>query len=57
VHDDTTPFAACLKVAAAWIGYLFGSITLQNLALAATLVYTVVQLYILIRDKIVRRTP
>lgn len=54
--NDHTPDAAAalFKLALAWLGAVLGSITLQHLVLVATLIYTVVQTALLIRDKVVR---
>jgi hypothetical protein len=46
---------AVLKTAGAWIGALIGSITLSKAVLFATLVFTVLQTYVLVRDKMFRR--
>jgi len=53
-HDDASAYA-WFKLALAWFGALLGSITLQHIVLFATLVFTVLQIYVLIRDKILRR--
>lgn len=42
--------AAFLKVAVAWVGWL-GGIKLSDLVLLATLIYTLLQIYFLIRNK------
>lgn len=52
-----------VKVSIAWVGGLIGTLlgkvaaylTLSNVVLSATLVYTVLQIFILARDKILRR--
>ncbi|KVG31461.1 hypothetical protein [Burkholderia diffusa] len=52
-----------IKVSIAWVGGLIGTLlgqvaaylTLSNVVLSATLVYTVLQIFILARDKIFRR--
>jgi len=54
MHDNNETLWAILKVAAAWIAGLIGSITLSKLVLLATLVFTVLQTYVLWRDKIKR---
>jgi len=43
-----------LKVLIAWTGAVWGAITLQHVVLGLTAIYTAVQLYVLIRDKIIR---
>lgn len=44
---------AVLKMALAWLGYVIGSITLQQVVLALTGIYTALQIYLLIRDRII----
>ncbi|HET8695752.1 MAG TPA: hypothetical protein VFM33_13855 [Aquabacterium sp.] len=51
---DQHPGAALLKLLLAWLGYAVGSITLQQIVLALTGVYTLLQIYLLVRDKIIR---
>lgn len=51
-HSDTAP--AMLKILIAWLGTAWGAITMQDVVFALTAVYTVIQIYILVRDKIVR---
>lgn len=46
---------AMAKVSLAWIGALVGSITLQQIVLVLTAIYTAVQLYVLVRDKLIRK--
>ena len=53
--DSATP--ALIKVLIAWAGTAVGSITMQGIILALTGLYTGLQLYILVRDKIVRDKP
>jgi hypothetical protein len=55
MHDNNDTLWAILKVAAAWVAGLIGSITLSKLVLFATLVFTVMQTYVLFRDKIAGR--
>lgn len=50
----THPEMAVLKMALAWLGYVIGSITLQQVVLALTGLYTALQIYLLIRDRIIR---
>jgi len=45
--DDHATSAA--KVGLAWVGFWFGSLTLQDWVLIATLVYTLLQIVIAIR--------
>lgn len=51
-HDDTGP--AFFKVLIAWLGTIWGSVGMQDVVLTLTAVYTVIQIYVLVRDKIVR---
>lgn len=51
--DDWTD--AFLKVALAWAAVAYGWFTLQHIATAAAIVYTLLQIYVLVRDKIVRK--
>lgn len=50
--NDAVP--AMFKVLLAWAGAVWGSLTLQGLVLTLTAIYTAVQLYVLVRDKIIR---
>ena len=50
----THPEMAVLKMALAWLGCVIGSITLQQVVLALTGLYTALQIYLLIRDRIIR---
>ena len=47
--NDHDTYAALVKILIAWIGTMFGGITLSGLVLAATLVFTVLQTFVLIR--------
>ena len=48
-HDTNM---ALFKVMIAWAGTMFGGVTLSGLVLTATLVYTVLQIIILVRKMI-----
>lgn len=48
-HDDGWTVTA--KVAIAWLGTMFGSVTLSDLVLSLTAIYTILNSYFLIRDK------
>lgn len=48
-------WSAVAKGALAWIGLLLGHITLSDLVMAATLIFTSLQTFVLVRDKIIRR--
>ncbi|KVC65933.1 hypothetical protein WI72_33110 [Burkholderia ubonensis] len=63
--ESNDHFMESVKVSIAWVGGLIGTLlgkveaylTLSNVVLSATLVYTVLQIFILARDKIFcRRT-
>lgn len=55
-HATTDPtLAGMAKVLLAWITTLFGLVTLQHLALLAATIYSVLQTYVLWRDKIASR--
>lgn len=49
-HDTN---AAMLKLLVVWLGTMFGGVTLSSLVLGATLIYTVLQIIVLVR-KILR---
>lgn len=48
-----SPEMAVFKLALAWLGYAVGSITMQGLVLTLTAIYTALQIYLLVRDKII----
>lgn len=52
-HDNEAA-TAFFKVLIAWAGAIWGTVTMQEIVLFLTAVYTVIQIFILIRDKIVR---
>ena len=51
-HDTNT---AIIKILAAWLGATFGGLTLSTLVLSATLLFTVLQIIVLVR-KILKGT-
>lgn len=55
MHDNNETGIALFKALLMWVGALIGSITMSQLVLFATLIYTGLQTYVLIRDKIVSR--
>lgn len=57
MHDPSTDptLAGMAKILLAWITTLFGVVTLQHLALLAATVYSVLQTYVLWRDKVASR--
>ena len=54
-HDQTDTGAAVFKLFVAWCLTVFSNITLQHVATFCAIVYTLLQIYILVRDKIVSR--
>lgn len=42
------------KLVVAWIGMVYGYVSLNQIAILLTIIYTSVNLYILIRDKVIR---
>jgi len=53
--STTHPEMAVLKIMVAWLGYVVGSITLQQGVLFLTGLYTALQIYLLVRDRIVTK--
>lgn len=51
----THPEMAVLRIMVAWLGYVVGSITLQQVVLFLTGLYTALQIYLLVRDRIVTK--
>lgn len=49
-----SPEMAFFKMALAWLGYVVGYITLQQVVLFLTGLYTALQIYLLVRDRIIR---
>ena len=47
--NDHDVNAAFFKVAIAWVGVFLGSITLSDLVLFATLIYTIIQIALAVR--------
>lgn len=45
-HDTNM---ATLKMALAWIGMLIGGVTLSDIALTTTILFTVLQIFVLLR--------
>lgn len=41
---------ATVKILIAWVGLLFGGITLSSVALVLTIIFTALQIYKLVRD-------
>ena len=54
-NENQDTYWALIKALIMWAGALLGSITLSKLVLFATLVFTLLQIYVLYRDKISRR--
>lgn len=55
MEDRNETLVAVIKSAVMWIGALLGNMTLSKWVLFATLIYTVLQTYVLIRDKLSKR--
>ena len=55
MDDKNETWVALAKGAIIWIGAVLGNITLSKLVLFATLVYTGLQIFVLVRDKIVKK--
>lgn len=55
MHDNNDTGIALFKGLIMWFGVLLGSITLSKAVLFSTLVYTCLQTYVLVRDKIAKR--
>jgi len=49
MNNDHDTHTAIIKVMVAWIGTALGGISLSNLVLIATLIYTLLQIYLLVR--------
>lgn len=49
MSDDESPWS---KLALSWVGMAWGWFTLQHVVLLATFIYTVLQIYVLWRDKV-----
>lgn len=47
-HDHDTNLAL-IKILAAWLGVTFGGLTLSSAALTATLIFTALQIIVLLR--------
>lgn len=52
MQDNNETGIALFKALVIWVGALIGSITMSQLVLFATLIYTCMQGYVLWRDKI-----
>lgn len=57
MKPDHDAWNAIIKVTIAWVLAGIGAITLQQIATVLAILYTSVQLYVLVRDKIIRRAP
>jgi len=55
MNDDHSTRMAWLKMAVAWLLTGVGSVSLQDWMQIAALVYTLLQIYLLVRDRILRR--
>jgi hypothetical protein len=50
-HDNNM---TVVKIILAWLGTIYGGVTLSSLVLGATLIFTLLNIFILVRDKIWR---
>lgn len=55
MNDDHATNAAAIKILVAWTLTFIGGVTLQMLVQLAALVYTMLQIYLLVRDRIIKR--
>ena len=55
LNSSSMPATDVVKLLGIWTATLWGAINVQTIALSLTIVYTLVQLYITIRDNIIRR--
>ncbi len=55
MNNDHDTRMAWIKMFATWVLAAFGTVTLSTLVQLAALVFTLLQIYILVRDKIIRR--
>lgn len=49
MNNDHDTNVNMTKLLISWVGVVFGSISLQNVVLWATLIYTVLNIYLLLR--------
>ena len=49
MNNDHDTHVATIKVLIAWLGVMVGGISLSNLVLASTLIYTLLQSFVLLR--------
>lgn len=52
MHDSNDTWSVLFKTAMPWIAAIYGTVTLSKLVLFATLIYTILQTYLLWRDKL-----
>lgn len=58
MNDHQDAVTGVVKMTIAWIGALVGGVTLNGAVLTATLIFTVLQIVVLLRDKFFKRgTP
>lgn len=51
--DSPTP--PIMKLAVAWVATITSSVTLQDVMIIFTIIYTVLQVYLLLRDKVFKK--
>ena len=49
MNDSNETNVALIKILIAWIGTVVGGVSLSSLVLGATLIFTLLQIYILVR--------
>lgn len=54
-HDGV--LMGLVKLTIAWVTVLYGVVTIQNVALFLASIFSALQIYILLRDKIFSRKP
>lgn len=53
-EDQAMSIADFCKLVAIWVGTVVGSISLQQVVLGLTAIYTLLQIFVLVRDKLIR---
>lgn len=55
MNSDHDVKAAWLKMTVAWVLTAIGGVTLERVATVLAIVYTSLQIYLLVRDRLIRR--
>jgi hypothetical protein len=55
LHPGDSPTQPIMKLAIAWVATVTSSVTLQDVMIACTIIYTILQVYILLRDKVFKK--